>query len=189
MIENSPGAWSARADAKTSHEAALWSADGQRVRLAAVAAALAPRAGDTLLDYGCGTGALLDYLPMGIAYTGYDWAPGMIRRARRDHPRVMFTTAEPLTRRAGYDVIACVGVFNLADNWSRERTWDVIGRLWSRCQRSLAVSLYAGDDPSCLTYSDAEALAFAEQIGARGTTSQPRRNDVLLVLENVSEST
>src|SRR5215208_4783628 len=55
----------------------------------------------SLLDYGCGYGALLPYLrehgfDLGI-YTGYDMTPGMIEAARRAYgeiPQGKFTTDE-----------------------------------------------------------------------------------------------
>jgi len=44
---------------------------------------LRPADGSRLLDVGCGTGSLLDYLPPGIEYTGYDLNPSYIEAARR----------------------------------------------------------------------------------------------------------
>lgn len=47
--------------------------------------------GVTVLDAGCGAGRMLPYLAArGCHPVGVDLSPGMVRRARRDHPR--FTT-------------------------------------------------------------------------------------------------
>lgn len=47
-----------------------------------VARFLRPSPGFKVLDIGCGTGSLLDYLPPGIDYTGYDLNAAYIESAR-----------------------------------------------------------------------------------------------------------
>jgi len=44
-----------------------------------------PFAGARVLDVGCGTGALLEYLPAGVDYTGFDLNPAYIEAARTRH--------------------------------------------------------------------------------------------------------
>jgi len=44
-------------------------------------------AGARLLDVGCGTGALLDYLPDDVEYTGFDLNPAYVESARSRHGR------------------------------------------------------------------------------------------------------
>jgi len=52
---------------------------------------LRPSKGAKVLDVGCGTGALLDYLPEDIEYVGVDLNPAYIDEARRRHsPRAKF---------------------------------------------------------------------------------------------------
>lgn len=46
---------------------------------------LRPFAGARLLDVGCGTGSLLDNLPAGVDYVGYDSNPAYIQVARRKY--------------------------------------------------------------------------------------------------------
>lgn len=194
MIANSPAAWSERAKLNTSWDAAMWSPEGQQARFAAVLEALAPRAGETLLDFGCGTGSLFDHLPDTVGYTGFDWSAGMIKRALLDHPgsppgRFFSNGGSGLPGPLSYaytptyDLIACIGPFNLRDGWSRTETWNVLNDLWGRTGRALAACLYAGEDPACLAYTMNETSEFAAAAGARHTARKHLPNDILLVME------
>ena len=183
MIPNSPAAWSARAHSPLpEHAACRWSQTGQQERFASVLAALDPQPGESLLDFGCGTGALSERLPIEIDYTGYDWAPGMLARARDEHPGRKFVPvlvgSLPYTV-AYFDLIACVGPFNLPEGWSKTRTWATIEELWARCRRALAVCLYAGEDPVCLIYNEYEIPFWQDSV----TVTRHRSNDLLLLME------
>ncbi len=46
---------------------------------------LRPAVGMRLLDIGCGTGSLLDHLPVGVDYVGYDMNASYIEAARRKY--------------------------------------------------------------------------------------------------------
>ena len=121
VIENTPQAWSERAKKGRSWDAAMWSQEGQQERFTAVLNAIRPQRGETLLDFGCGTGAFAEALPAGVQYLGYDWATGMIERAEREHVYRDFTTHEPT---GVFDFVVCIGPFNLRDNWTKEQTWE-----------------------------------------------------------------
>lgn len=180
---NTPAAWSERAAIEPGWCAVGWSEDGQRDRFDAVLEALAPEPGERLLDFGCGTGALVRLLDHRVGYVGVDWAAGMLERARRDHPGVLFVHP-PVTAR--FDLVACVGTFNVADGWSKEQTWCELEHLWrSTGCRTLAASLYAGLDERCLHYGDTGQLhAVASAIDSEVTSEVIpfRGNDVLLVM-------
>jgi SAM-dependent methyltransferase len=179
---NTPEEWSARAlEIDDPCAAVRWSPAGQADRFASVIAALDPQPHQTFLDFGCGLGALADLLPPTLHYTGYDWAHGMITRARceRGGPRRIFTTIAP---RDTFDLIACVGPFNLAENWSKESTWDVVADLWKRCVDEIAVCLYAGDDSTMLSYTVDETKAFAELLTDAYLVLNHRANDLLLLM-------
>lgn len=180
MLANTPAAWSARADDASASplDVVGWTAAGQADRFRKVLDALAPRPGETLLDWGSGTGALVDHLAGGIDYVGFDWAEGMVERARREHPGVLFVD-RPYGLRA--DVIACVGTFNLPG--SRAETWHTLRSLWyDREPRALAVSLYAGDDPRCLRYTVDETLRAIGGFSHRVSVQKWRHNDILVVI-------
>ena len=178
--ENTPEAWSGRADHPEPWTACGWTFDGQADRLDAVIDELEPEPGDSLLDWGCGTGALADLVAPGVIYVGFDSAVGMVERARRDHPTRRFQSWEP---RGEFDLVACVGPFNLPHRWSKEMTWYTLRRLFDRTERRLVASLYSGTDENCLSYSLEECDRFAKGQGFRAWADKWRHNDILVVLE------
>lgn len=181
MIANTPSAWSVRSQEPLSHEAAMWSAQGQQARFDAVLEALNPQPGETLYDYGCGTGLLSTLVPDGVGYLGYDWSQGMVERAQKDHPLSAFVNDDLSSITP--DLLACVGTFNLRDSWSKQQTWGALTVLWGRCRRAMVVCLYAGDDPDCIEYLDSECIAFAKSTGAVWSLNRHLPNDLLLLLE------
>lgn len=178
---NTRAAWSARADNHPEPWAACgWSERGQRLRHQRVLWALDPQPGDSLLDWGCGTGELSEELPCDIEYVGFDSAAGMVTRASHDHPTRMFVDREPGLRR--FDLVACVGCFNLPGGWTKHHTWHTIRHLWdSTGCRALAVSLYAGTDTNCLIYTEAETERRSRDLGIDVTVTRILPNDLLMV--------
>lgn len=178
-VVNTPEAWSERARCEEPWEACGWSYEGQFDRHEAAVEALDPKPGESLLDWGCGTGDLVESLSETVDYVGFDTADGMIDRARRDHPGRRFATREP---HGHYDLIACIGPFNLPDHWSKLRTWHTLRHLWdTKAPRALVASLYAGDDDRCLIYTEPEVRGAAYAL-----TWNPEilrvRNDLMLVV-------
>lgn len=174
--ENTPEAWSSRADQIDKPALACgWSDLGQHERMRKAVRMLAPRVGETLLDWGAGTGALTEYLPGGVDYQGFDWATGMVIRAQREHPGHRFQDWEPSRQ---FDLVACVGPFNLIDNWSKQYTWATLRRLWDMCRRRMVVFLYAGRDQNCLVYTPDEVRS---QVGALSwdVVVEQWRNDIV----------
>lgn len=174
-IPNSPAAWSARAaSAATSWEACGWSQRSQPTRFAKIVELLDPQPDETLLDWGCGTGSLLDHLPGGLHYIGYDWADGMIQRARREHPGVFFFD-RPYNLQP--DLVAVIGTYNLPG--SKQETWHTLRWLWDLGPRALAVSLYAGTDSRCLIYTEDEIHRELDWFSWNVTVIRWRDNDVI----------
>jgi hypothetical protein len=177
---NTPESWSDRAArAATSHDAAGWTLAGQQERFAAVRDALSPRQFDSVLDWGCGTGEFSSWLPADVSYVGYDSAKGMVIRAGHEHPSRRFQAFWPAEH---FDLVACVGPFNLADRWSKQHTFHTIRHLWDTTNcRTLAASLYAGDDPNCLSYTADELDTLGRQLGYDTYVARIRHNDLLFV--------
>jgi SAM-dependent methyltransferase len=177
---NTPEAWDERAGLPEPWTAAGWTWDGMTERHDELVDALKPQPGEKLLDWGCGPGELVLALPEGVKYVGYDWSRRMVDRARQAFPKRQFQTWEPLENP---DVTVCCGPFNLADGWSKEMTWYMLRRLFAKTNRALAASLYAGDDPNCLSYSLGECERFAKAETFYGSARQWRHNDILILLE------
>ena len=181
-IENTPAAWSARSSSvNASWEAALWSEAGQTQRFLAVLAHLELRAGDSLLDFGCGTGRFRAFVPREVGYFAYDTAPGMLARAAEQDG----VTALGELPDALFDHVVAVGPFNLADGCSTGRTFETVADLWANhTRRTLAVSLYRGDDPACISYDPMTVARWAGRLGCHrfAVDASYLDNDLLLVL-------
>jgi SAM-dependent methyltransferase len=68
----------------------------------------------SLLDWGCGYGALLDHLRgrgLRCRYTGFDLSSEMVERARARHPAATFTAAED--ELTPHDFVVASGIFNV----------------------------------------------------------------------------
>ena len=186
--ENTPAAWSERAATPDPWSACGWTQDGQADRFDAVLDELDPQPGDRLLDWGCGTGVLADLVAPSVEYVGFDSAVGMVERARRDHPDRRFQTFAPT---GNFDLVACVGPFNLPGHWSKQMTWYTLRRLFEQTlwaaergrKARLVASVYAGSDPRCLSYTIEECDRFAKGQGFRAFADKWRHNDILIVLE------
>lgn len=168
-LANSPSAWTERATAATSWDAAMWSERGQQARFDAVLQHLELADGDTLLDYGCGTGALNDRLPDGVRYYAHDWSDAMLARTKKEHPGATVLDERDLDGMR-FDHVVAVGPFNLKDGWWKQRTWDTLAGLWRAANKSLVVSLYRGDDTACLRYSPIDVAVLVGTLGARRFT-------------------
>lgn len=176
-VENTPEAWSERASAGSSWEAAGWTQQGQADRFDAAAEHL-PESG-SLLDFGCGTGAFSDWCFPDVAYHGFDWAPGMLARARADHPgKVFLDSIDGLV----FDVTVAIGTFNLPG--SKPRTMVDLQRLWAATRATLVVCLYRGDDDRCLSYTADDAADIVDLCRPASflVDSCYRPNDMLVVL-------
>jgi hypothetical protein len=180
--ENTPAAWTRRAqDAADPWTACGWSQRSQAARFAKIIAELDPSPGESLLDFGCGTGDLFDHLAPGVRYLGFDWSLGMVARARKSHPFGEFTSM--LRDGDTWDLVVCCGPFNLADNWSKAQTWALMRMLWARTKSAMAVSLYYGSDPACIRYPVSEVASTVAVLSDKFTLERGYlSNDLMVVL-------
>lgn len=113
----------------------------------------------SVLDYGCGYGALIDYLDERggtYTYTGYDIAPAMIEAARGHYAgrdAVRFTASVAELQPADY--IIASGIFNVKMDISNE-SWheyiqQTVDMMWGLARRGIAFN-------ALTSYSDAEYM-------------------------------
>jgi len=102
-------------------------ADSQRTRFRQLLKIREHGGPGTLLDYGCGYGALLAFLRDGgdpVRYVGYDLSPEMVAaadRLHRDDPGSRFTTERDSLAPADYAVAS--GVFSVKQAVPEEDWW------------------------------------------------------------------
>lgn len=93
------------------------SVESQRMRFAQLLKIVDPTNSFSINDYGCGYGALLEYLEenkLPFQYCGFDISTEMISAARKLHPsadRIAFVTRESDLQPADYTVAS--GIFNV----------------------------------------------------------------------------
>lgn len=177
VVANTPLAWSERASASSSWDAAGWSERGQTQRFLAALRHLELRPGDSLLDYGCGTGRFCEFLPADVAYHGFDWAPGMRDRARVDHERAIIHDELPNVL---FDHVVAIGTFNLPGSTHAEAT--IAHLLANHVRRSLVVSLYRGRDERCVRYRPDAIAGFANAFRWFAIDCSYLDNDLMLVV-------
>jgi len=77
----------------------------------------------TILDYGCGYGALYDYLQArtrGFLFTGFDTSTKMIAQARELHPNPGINWIADFVDLAKHDYVVASGIFNVKLGYSNE---------------------------------------------------------------------
>jgi hypothetical protein len=109
-----------------------------------------PQEAASLNDYGCGYGALIDYLDQNHftmhQYAGYDIAPGMIEEGSRlygQRPGYSFTTQRDNLPIADFTIAG--GVFNMKLETSNQ-DWlpyilEQIHFMWGRSQKGMAFNI------------------------------------------------
>lgn len=176
-VMNTPEYFDARADEyATSWGAAGWSEHGQQARFEAVLAELDLEPGESLFDFGGGTGALVDLLPDDFYYHHFDWSHRMRERCRMEHPTANVWATWPARK---FDHAVAIGTFNLPGSYWRS---DVL-RLLVMVDKTLIVCFYRGDDPRCIKYDPHEILTMAQQTGLKWKlVGDYLPNDFMLVL-------
>lgn len=122
-----------------SPRAADWgSAESQRLRFD-VMAAVAPLAGMSVLDVGCGPGDFAAHLGDHDSYLGVDLSPGMIEAARGAHPDRAFRVANLLEEDVGeHDVVVANGIFYRLRAAPEDTMKRLVERLWEHARVAVA---------------------------------------------------
>lgn len=124
----------------------------------------------SILDFGCGTGRLLDLLQNEFAFsgifTGVDISAPIIDFANTLHPESRFLCTnlleEPLVGK--FDYVLCSGTFNNRE--METRLWDALPILFAHCKTALAFNLlstFVDYQDEGLSYFDpTEVLRFCK---------------------------
>ena len=107
----------------------------------------------SLVDFGCGYGALIEQLPPGVTYQGFDISAEMIARARVLHPEITLTTDRASLVPADFAVAS--GIFNVRlehgdEDW-RAYILSAIDELATLGTRGFAFNMLT-------SYSDADRM-------------------------------
>jgi SAM-dependent methyltransferase len=132
------------------HQGVDWStASSQELRFSRLLQVLDENDDGSLIDYGCGYGALLDYLgAIGrqVAYSGFDISETMIKAALARHAGVVHAsfTADS-SQLAPADYVVASGIFNVKLGHTPEAWWDYVFQtlaiMGSLCRRGFAFNM------------------------------------------------
>jgi SAM-dependent methyltransferase len=131
------------------HHAQGWaSRASQRKRFAALAEVAADLRGASVLDAGCGLGDLYAYfeergVAADIRYTGLDFTPRMVVRARERFPHLTFVPGDASSEKTDLppaDYVLASGLFSHMTG-DEDRVRATIGRLWNAARRALAFNV------------------------------------------------
>jgi len=115
--------------------------------------------GDTLLELGCGTGRLADFVPQSVRYEGLDWSAKVINQAQHRRPHNTFRrgTIGDLTP---HDWVVASGPFNYVRGWSKYQTAEAVVAMWSASRRGIALTALRIPAEGRLHYDSEELTSF-----------------------------
>ncbi len=125
------------------HLAVDWgSRRSQQLRFQKLEQMLSIRAGDSLVDVGCGLAGFLEYLNdrrIDVDYIGIDLSEEMISRCRSRYPTADFITGSflDLDEIRG-DFVVASGIFNLRTTYPLEFLRETVLRMYESCGRGMA---------------------------------------------------
>jgi SAM-dependent methyltransferase len=164
LTESSPQAWDSYASAGGPDYliADCGSPESHERRLRALLQ-LPIEEGDTLLEFGCGTGRLADFVSRGVRYEGLDWSREVITLARRRRPHGAFRCGS-VGDLGPSDWVVASGPFNYAEGWSKSQTAEAVSAMWEASRRGIALTVLCIPADGRLQYDGGELISF---LGAR----------------------
>ena len=137
-----------------------------------VLADVLPLTGKSILDVGCGFADFSDFLAARygrVRYVGVDVSPGMIKQAKRLHPKLDLRLGNIFEDEPGtFDVVCANGIFYLLGKDARSLMKRAIRRMFGMCTRALAfnsLSHWAPDRVGREFYADPlETLDFCRTL-------------------------
>lgn len=131
--------WQSRGNEPSSWEAAGWSKESQEARFEAVLEHMDLEPGDSVLDYGCGTGRFSEWMPEYVNYMGCDSSLSMLTRARSDYPFLSFVEPSHEVVESGWTYIVAIGVWNLPQD---PDPWDKVEEMYYEASKGVILSLH-----------------------------------------------
>jgi len=157
--------------------------------LARILADLPPEKTVSINDYGCGYGALYDFLltlpgQLKFKYRGYDISKEMIRMARNRirHPNATFHKGHRVKHLADYTFVS--GTFNLKIGVDND-TWNTIIKsqisdLWNNTTTGMAFNMLdVAQEGEARSLYYADAIDFTNYCASLGANVELVRNDPL----------
>lgn len=160
LTESSPQAWDSYAsEAGPDYLVADCGSPESHERRLRVLLRLPIEEEDTLLEFGCGTGRLADFMPRGVGYEGLDWSREVIMLARRRRPHSAFRCGSTGDLNP-HDWIVASGPFNYARGWSKSQTAEAVSAMWNASRRGIAVTVLCIPADGRLHYGGDELISF-----------------------------
>src|SRR6202020_1743819 len=122
LAESTPGSWDSYANLGGPDYAIAdcGSQESHERRLRALLR-LPIEEGETLLEFGCGTGRLADLMPRAVHYEGLDWSEEIIALARSRRPESVFRCGS-VADLTPHDWVVASGPFNYSKGWTKDQT-------------------------------------------------------------------
>jgi len=115
--------------------------------------------GDTLLEFGCGTGRLADFVPRDVRYEGLDWSREVLTLARRRRPHGAFRSGS-VADLTPHDWVVASGPFNYAEGWSKNQTAEAISAMWDASMRGIGLTVLRTPADGRLNYGGDELISY-----------------------------
>jgi SAM-dependent methyltransferase len=115
--------------------------------------------GETLLEFGCGTGRLADLTPRAVHYEGLDWSEEVITLARSRRPESVFRCGS-VADLTPHDWVVASGPFNYSKGWTKDQTAGVVAAMWGASRRGIALTVLRVPADGRLHYDSGEMIIF-----------------------------